>query len=366
MDAIRMQDFPHDRIEIVFADGGSTDGTREKIQAWERDGASATGTAVGGVDAANAPVAAIVDGASATVDGGASAAVSTGNGAAGIAVRLLDNPLKTAEAGKAVAVRQVKGDIVCLLDSDNILPDPGWLSQMMLPFDRPDIVASEPLSYTWRREDTAMTRYCAMLGMSDPLCLYAGNYDRYCAVSGTWTKVPHQEEDCGSYLAIAFDQGMMPTIGANGFCMRREPLVDSFEGDYLFDIDVLWELIQKKPETRIAKVKNGIVHLVYPDVRTFARKQNRRIRDFLFFSGNKGRKYPWSSVGMGKVVLFCLCTVAVIPVIVQAFIGFVRKGDLRAWLLHPACCWITLFIYAWGVVSGIFVKKQADRSHWKQ
>lgn len=327
MDAILLQDFPHDRIEIVFADGGSTDGTREKILAWENAG---------------------------------------GNATSGITVRMLDNPLKTAEAGKAVAVRQVTGDVVCLLDSDNILPDALWLSQMMQPFDRSEIVASEPISYTWRKDDPAMTRYCAMLGMSDPLCLYAGNYDRVCAVSGTWTKVPHQEEDCGPYLSIAFDHGMMPTIGANGFCMRRAALVGSFEGDYLFDIDVLWELIQKKPETRIAKVKNGIVHLVYPDVRTFARKQNRRIRDFLFFSGNKGRKYPWSSVGMGKVVLFCLCSVTVVPVIVQALAGFFRKGDFRAWLLHPVCCWITLFIYAWGVVSGIFVKKQADRSNWKQ
>lgn len=322
MDAIRMQDFPHDRLEIVFADGGSTDGTRERIQAY-----------AGELD---------------------------------FPVVLLDNPLKTAEAGKAVAVRQVKNDIVCLLDSDNILPDEKWLSQMMEPFERSEIAATEPISYTWRRQDSAMTRYCALLGMSDPLCLYAGNYDRMCAVSGTWTKVPHQEEDCMNYLSIAFNQGMMPTIGANGFCMRRNLLVDSFEGDYLFDIDVLWELLQKKPETRIAKVKNGIVHLVYPDVRTFARKQNRRIRDFLFFSGNKGRKYPWSSVGMGKVVLFSLCTVTILPVIGQALIGFFRKGDFKAWILHPVCCWITLFIYAWGVVSGIFVKKQADRSHWKQ
>ncbi|MBQ9538820.1 MAG: glycosyltransferase family 2 protein [Treponema sp.] len=322
MEAILMQDFPHDKMEIVFADGGSTDGSREKIQVYADSN--------------------------------------------DIAIRLLENPLKTAEAGKAVAVRQVQGDVICLLDSDNILPDSHWLSQMMQPFEKHDIVASEPISYTWRKEDCPITRYCAMLGMSDPLCLYAGNYDRMCAVSGTWTKVPHKEEDCGSYLSIEFDHGMMPTIGANGFCMKRKELVESFEGNYLFDIDVLWELIQKKSETRIAKVKNGIVHLVYPDLKTFARKQDRRIRDFLFFSGNKGRKYPWSSVGMGKVVLFCLCTVTLLPVLVQMLIGFFRKGDIVAWLLHPLCCWITLFIYARGVVSGLFVRKQADRTGWKQ
>ena len=34
MEAILMQDFPHDKMEIVFADGGSTDGSREKIQVY--------------------------------------------------------------------------------------------------------------------------------------------------------------------------------------------------------------------------------------------------------------------------------------------------------------------------------------------
>ncbi|MBQ3671888.1 MAG: glycosyltransferase family 2 protein [Treponema sp.] len=326
MDAIIMQDYPHEAIEIVFADGGSTDGTLEKIDSYKN-----------------------------------------GFRDCDITVSLHKNPLRTAEAGKAVGVRKAVGDVVCLLDSDNIIPDAHWISRMMEPFGEEKIIASEPISYTWRREDGTINRYCALIGMNDPLCMFTGNYDRMCLVTNKWTEVEREEEDRGAYLSIQFDAKMIPTIGANGFFMKRRELCENFDGDYLFDIDVLWELMQKDSTIRVAKVKTGIVHLFCPDTRTFCRKQNRRIMDFLYFSGAKGRKYPWSRVGKGKIVMFALCCVTVVPLLVQAAIGFSRKHDARAWLFHFPACWITLWIYGWGTVKSIFVKaKIADRTNWKQ
>ena len=326
MDAIIMQDYPHEAIEIVFADGGSTDGTLEKIDSYKN-----------------------------------------GFRDCDITVSLHKNPLRTAEAGKAVGVRKAGNEVVCLLDSDNIIPDAHWISRMMEPFGEEKIIASEPISYTWRREDGTINRYCALIGMNDPLCMFTGNYDRMCLVTNKWTEVEREEEDRGAYLSIQFDAKMIPTIGANGFFMKRRELCENFDGDYLFDIDVLWELMQKDSTIRVAKVKTGIVHLFCPDTRTFCRKQNRRIMDFLYFSGAKGRKYPWSRVGKGKIVMFALCCVTVVPLLVQAAIGFSRKHDARAWLFHFPACWITLWIYGWGTVKSIFVKaKIADRTNWKQ
>ena len=34
LDSIRLQSFPQDRLEVLIADGGSTDGTRQKIDAF--------------------------------------------------------------------------------------------------------------------------------------------------------------------------------------------------------------------------------------------------------------------------------------------------------------------------------------------
>lgn len=322
MDAIILQDYPHDKIEIVFADGGSSDGTLEKIQEYKAN--------------------------------------------CDIPIKLLQNPLKTAEAGKAVGVRQAANEIVCLLDSDNIIPDSAWVTRMMKPFEEENIIASEPIEYTWRKEDSIINRYCALIGMNDPLCIFTGNYDRKCLITNKWTEVEREEIDKVEYLSIKFNPCMIPTIGANGFFMRKKELCDNFEGDYLFDIDVLWELMQKNPEIRIAKVKTGIVHLFCPDVKTFYRKQNRRIRDFLYFSDAKGRKYPWSKVGKAKIILFALCCVTILPLLIQAILGWTRKPDTKAWLFHPVACWITLWVYGWGTIGGLFHKEAADRSNWKQ
>ncbi|MDO8727305.1 MAG: hypothetical protein Q7J35_14640 [Candidatus Methanoperedens sp.] len=59
---------------------------------------------------------------------------------------------------------------------------------MTEPFQDREIAGTEPLYYNYRKEDGYITRYCAMLGMNDPLCLFLGNYDRipnaiYCFAS---------------------------------------------------------------------------------------------------------------------------------------------------------------------------------------
>lgn len=320
--AIIMQDYPHELIEIIIADGGSTDGTIEKFKEY--------------------------------------------NEKFDINIHVLNNPLRTAEAGKAVAVREATKDVICLLDSDNIITDKDWITRMMKPFEENNIVASEPLYYTYRKQDCIINRYCALIGMSDPLCMFTGNYDRYCMITNKWTTVEREEMDQGDYLSIKFRADMIPTIGANGFFIRREELVNNFEGDYLFDIDVLWELFKKDPELRVAKVKTGIVHLFCEDTKTFCRKQNRRVRDFIFFNDAKGRKYPWGKIGKGKIVLFILSTITLIPLLVQMLIGYSRKHDLAAWAYHFVACWITLAIYSWGVIRGIFKKEAASRDNWKQ
>lgn len=74
----------------------------------------------------------------------------------------------------------------------------------MKPFEEDVIVASEPIKYTYRRQDGVINRYCALIGMNDPLCMFTGNYDRYCTITGKWTEVEREEIDKGDYLSIRF------------------------------------------------------------------------------------------------------------------------------------------------------------------
>ncbi|MDA1088671.1 MAG: hypothetical protein O2901_16875, partial [Verrucomicrobia bacterium] len=333
------------------------------------------------------------------------------------------------------------------------------------PFDDPEIVAAEPLFYTRRDTDPALTRYFAMLGMNDPLCLFLGNYDRFSLVTGKWTELgiravrcgpdagdalkpggdgappsksghnswralrrqrregegnalgdapvsPHpnplpegEGEECASgslslgervgvrgcrtfltwifrrsatgdaaepdlessmcvpasrsqesppagefdYLKLTLEKAALPTIGANGFVFRRSLLEIVNWSPYFFDIDVLAEAIDEG-HRHVAKVRCGIVHLYCSNLGDFYRKQDRRIRDFLHFSQERERSYPWQQQRRGGILKFCIYTLLVVPLIVQMVRGASRQRDW-AWLYHIPVCWITLWVYGVNVVA---------------
>ena len=100
--AIHAQTFDQKRIELVIADAGSSDGTPEIAREY-----------------------------GATV---------------------VENPLKTGEAGKSAGIAAAGGDIIALIDSDNILDDEQWLEKMMPALENPEVVARYSM-----REGVAMT-----------------------------------------------------------------------------------------------------------------------------------------------------------------------------------------------------------------
>lgn len=279
--------------------------------------------------------------------------------------QVVANALKTGEAGKTAGIKAATGELIALVDSDNILPDSNWLVQMTAPFADPEVVASEPLEYTHRKQDPALTRYFALLGMNDPLCLFTGNYDRYCAVTNKWTGLDVPQKDQGGWLKLTLSETVLPTIGANGFMFRRSLLEHVNWEPYFFDIDVVHQAVAAG-YPHVAKVKCGIVHLYCSRLGDFARKQKRRIRDFLFFAGEKQRTYPWDQQRKAGVVLFVLSTATLLPIIIQSVIGFCRKPD-TAWRYHLPVCWITLWTYGTGTLRKImgFKQEPIKRDSWQ-
>jgi glycosyltransferase involved in cell wall biosynthesis len=313
---ISTQDYPQEKIEIVIADGGSTDDT---IKIAQKYGA-----------------------------------------------KIYPNPLKTGEAGKAVGVKNANNELIALIDSDNFLPNESWFKQMVQPFlDNPEIIGSEPISYTYRKTDPLITRYSALLGMNDPLVLFTGNYDRHNYLTNKWTDVKHGEVDKGGYLEVTLDEKDLPTIGANGTFLKTKQLQKEVQKlDYLFDIDIIYELV-KSGQNKFAKVKVGIIHVFCRNTGKFIIKQRRRIQDYLFYNSKNLRKYPWGGISKFKLVKFTLYSQLIIPTTLQAIIGYIKKPD-SAWFFHPFACWITFWIYGWNKFMGIFTIKESNRQKWSQ
>jgi len=329
LESIVSQDYPKEKIEIIIADGGSMDKTLEIAKKYK--------------------------------------------------AKIYPNPLKTGEAGKTVALKKAKNELVALIDSDNFLPNKNWLKRMVEPFADPEIIGSEPWEFTYRRQDGFIDRYCALLGMNDPLCLFIGNYDKKSVLTGKWTGLPVEQEDKGGWIKTTLKPGAIPTIGANGTILRAHPggapgknkehlrgerLVDMV-GDYLFDIDIIASLAAKKP-VKFSKVKTGIIHLYCgSDIKKFIRKQKRRIRDYLYYQKIGARKYPWqqqNKIGLLKFIFSC---VTIIPLVYQTLRGYLKKSD-PAWFFHPVACWITFLVYSWGKILGFFGTQELSRKGWGQ
>lgn len=316
--SIRSQNYPKEKIEIIVADGGSTDSTVEIAGKY--------------------------------------------------GCKVVDNALKTGEAGKKAALNHASGEFCALIDSDNILPDSEWMNQMINPLlEQPEAVGSEPWKYTWRKEDGFITRYCALIGMNDPLCHFLGNYDRVNLITGKWTEVPHEEKDFGDYLLVEFGKSGLPTIGANGTVFRTNFLKQNIQSDYLFDIDILSTYIQKNQSVKFIKTKNGIIHtFCESDVGKFARKQKRRVMDYFYHKSLGSRSYNWSNsqnlVGLSYFSLSCLLF---FPLLFQILIGYMKKND-SAWFFHLVACYITLYVYGEGVISTLINKREFNREKWGQ
>jgi len=316
LNSIVGQNYPKNKIEIIIADGGSTDKTLKIARKYR--------------------------------------------------VKIYKNPLKTGEAGKAVALKHAKNELVAMIDSDNILPSKNWLQQMVGPFSDSEIIGSEPWKFTYRRQDGFIDRYCALMGVNDPFCYFLGNYDRLNILSGKWTGLPIQQKDRVDWIKVSLKPPLIPTVGANGTILRRKILAKSgLVKDYLFDIDVLFKLAEQEP-VEFAKIKTGIIHLYCgQDVKKFARKQRRRIKDYLYYRKVGVRKYPWQRQNKWKVVKFVLDCLTIFPLVYQSVKGCLRKPD-TAWFFHPIACWVTLWIYGEEVILAKLRKPKIERKKWRQ
>lgn len=318
LQSIRSQNYPQDKVEILIIDGGSTDNTL-------------------------------------TI-------------ASRFACRILQNPLKTAEGGKAVGVKSATGQYIVFIDSDNILPQNNWLSQMLAPFNSsPSIIGSEPIEFTYRRDAGFIERYSALLGANDPYAYFLGNYDRQNQINGQWTGLDIPTTEFPEYLLITLKPGSpIPTIGANGTVFKSVFLKDNFQGDYLFDVDLITTALNSSSKPiYFAKVKVGIIHTYCESsVSKFIKKQSRRIKDIYFYK--KIRTYQWQPPLDNKNIFFAIYSLLFFPALFKSIRGYLKLRDI-AWFFHPFACLITTFIYSFYTLLHLLgFKISQNRQKWRQ
>jgi glycosyltransferase involved in cell wall biosynthesis len=277
--------------------------------------------------------------------------------------QIFNNPLKTAEAGKAVGVKNSTAKYLAFIDSDNILPTPDWLSQMLFPFSQdPKITGSEPWAYTYRPDGGFIERYCSLTGVNDPYTLVAGNFDRLNYLSPSWTNLKIDIQDFPHFQIAKFNpHKLFPTIGANGTIFQRS-VFKNFSNQYFFDIDILTTL---KNPVYFAKVKIDIIHTYCESsISKFYRKQIRRATDLYIYQNL--RTYSLTQNNIIPTLKFIFYVILILPMLSDTIKGFFKKPDF-AWFFHPLACIITSYCYGLVTIkSKLGLLTKLDRKNWQQ
>ena len=264
------------------------------------------------------------------------------------------------EARRLVGINKANNQIVLILDSDNFIPHKSWLKNMIAPFSDSQIIGSFPMRYQYEPQETLMNRYFALMGVNDPIPFYLGKADRLSYLFDNWNMSGHIIEENGSYYKIRFNPDDLPTIGCNGFFLRREAVIKlSLKPEEFFHIDVNYDLVKKGLDT-YAVVKDGIIHstgqtfmynlkkrLSYKDIHHTQMTGLRRYKVF-DFSSFKDR------INLIKFIFFSL---TLIEPLVLSIRGYFRVRD-RAWFLHPFVCLGFVFAYGFSSIKSIAFKRR--------
>jgi glycosyltransferase involved in cell wall biosynthesis len=307
--SIAVQDYPKRRIEMLVVDGNSTDKTLSLIKKSK------------------------------------------------LPIRVVQSMYpKDPEASRGVGLKYAKGEIIAFIDADNYLPHKRWLTKMVTPFMlHPEIVGAETMRYAYRKNDTYLNRYFALLGSADPVGLYLGKADKLSYLFKKWNlygKVLSSHKD---YFLVKYDPKHFPTLGSNGFLARKKMLLKAkSDPKHYFHIDVPLDLALLGFST-YAVVRDSIIHDTATSLKLFLKKRAGYMQ-LHYQKRAPDRRYkvfdPSSKEDVIRLIVFIIFSLTIIQPLYIAIKGYFKKPDI-AWFVHPIFCFSITCTYAWAVVKRV-------------
>ena len=217
--SIRNQDYPQDRIRILVADGGSTDGTVEIAES--------------------------------------------------LGAEVIDARNLLAEAAKEKALRLADGEYLAMVDADNTILDPQWLRRAIDGLEScPEALAFESY-YAFDPSDPPLNRYLTgLMQISDPWARAVSRNPKLQATRPDGLQVFQLPSD-----------GAYPT-GANGFLFPRH-FLDRLADDPFHEATFFPELIRGGARLLLKDPATRVHHDYVRGWRDFFRKKQRVAMHYL-------------------------------------------------------------------------------------
>ena len=288
LQSIVKQDYPPDRMEIVLADGASTDGTRELAKRYH--------------------------------------------------CRVIDNPRRGYDSGKCEAFAASTGEFVVFVDADNEITHSDFVRRAVEALERqPQALGLE----SYYLGSARMTSFCVylseLLHISDP-------------VAWMMSVNPVLIESNGGVERWTFPPGSLAfPMGANGFVFRRSDLAHLSADDLFEDCTVVLELAQRGRTEWLRIAGRGVHHYVVSGLGDFVRK--RRRQTFHFLAQRSDQKISWTQFRPTVPGwLACLYCATVVGPLYHTLRGLWRTHN-PAWFWHPVTCLASVYGISWGVIT---------------
>lgn len=255
------------------------------------------------------------------------------------------------ESAKAVGLLATKADVYCDMAADNYLPEKDFIRShlsVLSSLSKDEVVAAYPERYYYDKNDSLLNRYFALLGVNDPLAYYLGKADRKGYLN--YQLLPRQSSGprfgsaITNYQTVEFNENNMPTLGANGFFIKRKLLLAA-DIKHFYHIDVIYDLIKKYGRLKFVAVNTSIGHDTGENLGSFLKKR-RNYFENLYLKNIEKRRYHLYDPKRDfvKLVLFVLFALTFVEPVILSVRGYLKLRD-KAWFLHPVICFLTVVNY---------------------
>jgi len=225
------------------------------------------------------------------------------------------------ESAKAIAIKRSKGKVIGIFASDNELVNPRFLSMAYNSIkEGQSYNCCYPIAYHYDKNDNLLNRYFSLIGCNDVLPLFLLKNDRK-SVLGWFVK-----------------EGNFPTMGDNGFFIRKNIIMQS-DMEYYFHIDNVFDV---KEQLKIALLPPWLWHKTGGSIINYFIKRYRYGIQHAF---NKHRRWHMVEKQDKKLLfLFILSSLTFIQPIIFSIRGYKKVKDI-AWFIHPLICFLTVLTY---------------------
>ena len=292
---IRSQDYPQNKIDIVIVDDKSTDNTVELAKKYD--------------------------------------------------VKIVTSGYHNRERAKGIGLENATGELVLLMDCDVFLQGKDWISKAVRYLgENPKAVGVQNIRWFYKEDDYLANRYCNLFCLNDPFVEFLGKRGTLKYTEKEWMYPETVVKKTKDYYLVKFQSDNLPTLGAQGYIVRREIIQKASYTPYFFHLDNAMELVQKGYNQFIL-AELPVEHAYVKSVKQFYKKLHRNITLYLELLDKRTYKYPVSRWKFLKA-LFLMLTI--IYPLTQSLKGYTKKPD-PAWLLHPPFCFTIPLLYAYVV-----------------